>query len=1050
MSFPAIVSLADVAAGLGGFKIQGQSAGDHAGNSIAAAGDLNDDGVDDLIVAARSHDTGGTDSGAAYVLYGSTDGFAALVDLDSLAAGEGGFRIQGEAGGDNAAFAVSGHGDVNGDGIDDVLIGTLLNDSGGGAAGAAYVVYGDASAFGSLVDLDAIAAGTGGFKIQGESFGDQAGPAAMAGDVNGDGFADVLIGAYNNDAGGANAGAAYVVFGQSGGPGGLVNLDAVAAGTGGFKIQGETAGDVAGNNVAAAGDVNGDGLDDVIVGARGNDSGGSAAGAAYVVFGTASSTTPTIDLDAVALGTGGFKIQGEAANNLAGWSVAAAGDVDGDSYDDVIIGATRAGGGAAYVVYGSAATPSAPVDLDAVAAGTGGFKIVAETTGDSVGWSVAAAGDVNGDGQGDLIVGADKAPGGDGTDTGAAYVVFGREGGFAGAVDLADIALGDGGFKIVGEATGDRAGFAVTAAGDVNGDGFDDLAVGSYTNGTGGIEAGAAYVIFGQQDDLPPVFTVSGPFAVVENSAAGTVVGDVDAADGEGGAADENIVYSITAGNTAGAFAIGADGTLTVADPAALDFETTASLSLTIRADDGALQTDEVVTVAVTDANEAPVFRSGTFFSIDQRSANGTLVGDVDATDGDGGATDDGLTYAILAGDPDGTFAIDATGRITVADRSGLSGAMLTVRADDGALSTDQTVDVSTYFTSYIPTFTALGPFSVAENSPDGTVVGDVDAVAGGPADQDITYSLTGSDAFAIDAATGLITVAAGAALDHEATPAIMVVIEAESFGAGTAVALPITVTDVPENGSPTPQTDTGIAVYEDATTANLWDRLLANDTDPDGDALTIVSVDTTGTVGSVQFDAARQVLTYSADANSLDGLKPTDAPAPVTFSYTVSDGTLTASATVTLDVQGVIEPVLPGLFVGTAAGDVLQGTARAEALGGRGGDDLVIGAGGVDALSGGGGRDTFVFAPGSGRDVILDFRPGQDAIDARALFGEGTTHQQAFDALDGDHNGTINAADPNASMFLGAITLAFDAQNSVSLVGVRALSAGDFDNLFA
>ena len=1153
MSFPAIVSLADVAAGIGGFKIQGQNAGDHAGNSIAAAGDLNDDGVDDLIVAARSHDTGGTDSGAAYVLYGSDAGFASLVDLDSLAAGDGGFRIQGEAGGDNAAFAVSGHGDVNGDGIDDVLIGALLNDSGGGAAGAAYVVYGDDSAFGSLVNLDDIAAGTGGFKIQGESAGDQAGPAAMAGDVNGDGFADVLIGAYNNDSGGANAGAAYVVFGQSGGPAGLINLDAVAAGTGGFKIQGETAGDVAGNNVAAAGDVNGDGLDDVIIGARGNDSGGSAAGAAYVVFGTASSTTPTIDLDAVALGTGGFKIQGEAANHLAGFSVAAAGDVDGDGYDDVIVGATRAGGGAAYVVYGSAAAPSAPVDLDAVAAGTGGFKIVAETTADSVGWSVAAAGDVNGDGQGDLIVGGDKAPDGDGADTGAAYVIFGREGGFAGAVDLADIALGEGGFKIEGEATGDRVGFAVTAAGDVNGDGFDDLAVGSYTNGSGGTEAGAAYVIFGQQDDLPPVFTASGPFTVAENSAAGTVVGDVDADDGEGGAADENIVYSITAGNTDGAFAIDADGTITVADPTALDFETTAgfaltvnasdgalqtdqqitieltdvndgapvftaagpfsiaensaagtvvgdvdaddgeggaadenivysitagntagafaigpdgtitvadaaaldfetasSLNLTIRADDGALQTDEVVTVAVTDVDEAPVFSSGTFFSVDLRSPNGTLVGDVDATDGDGGATDDGLTYAIVAGDPDGTFAIDATGRITVADRSGLSGATLTVRADDGTLSTDQTVFVLTSFTAYIPSFTALGPFSVAENSPDGTVVGDVDAVAGGPADQDITYSLTGSDAFAIDAATGVITVAAGAALDHEATPAIMVVIEAESFGAGTAVALPITVTDVPENGSPTPQTDTGIAVYEDATTANLWDRLLANDTDPDGDALTIVSVDTTGTVGSVQFDAARQVLTYSADANSLDALKPTDAPAPVTFSYTVSDGSLTATSTVTLDVQGVIEPVLPGLFVGTAAGDVLQGTARAEAMGGRGGNDLIIGAGGVDAMDGGGGRDTFVFASGSGRDIITDFKRGQDAIDARALFGEGTTHQQAFDALDGDHNGTINAADPNASVFLGAITLAFDAQNSVSLVGVRALSAGDFDNLFA
>ena len=681
----------------------------------------------------------------------------------------------------------------------------MLNDSGGGAAGAAYVVYGD-DAFGSLVNLDDIAAGTGGFKIQGESAGDEAGPAAMAGDVNGDGFADVLIGVYNDDSGGANAGAAYVVFGQSGGPAGLINLDAVATGTGGFKIQGETAGDVAGNDVAAAGDVNGDGLDDVIIGARGNDSGGSAAGAAYVVFGTASSTTPTIDLDAVALGTGGFKIQGEAANHLAGFSVAAAGDVDGDGYDDVIVGATRAGGGAAYVVYGSAAHPR-PRSISmpwrrAPAASRSWRKPPATAsagrwprpvTSTATDWATS-------------YVGGDKAPGGDGADTGAAYVVFGREGGFAGAVDLADIALGDGGFKIEGEATGDRAGFAVTAAGDVNGDGFDELAVGSYTNGSGGTEAGAAYVIYGQQDDLPPAFTAAGPFTVAENSAAGTFVGDVDADDGEGGAADENIVYSITAGNT-GAVAIGADGTITVANAAALDFESTVGFALTVNASDGALQTDQQITIELTDVNDGtPVFTAAGPFTVAENSAagtvvgdvdaddgeggaadenivysitagntdgafrhrrgrhdhggrphgpglrdhlqpqphhsrgrwrspdgrgrhrhrdrrergagvqqrhlllrrptesNGTLVGDVDATDGDGRATDNGLTYAIVGGDPDGTFAIDATGRITVADRSGLSGATLTVRADDGNLSTDQTVFVLTTLPpTYLP-----------------------------------------------------------------------------------------------------------------------------------------------------------------------------------------------------------------------------------------------------------------------------------------------------------------------------------------------------------
>ena len=360
-------------------------------------------------------------------------------------------------------------------------------------------------------------------------------------------------------------------------------------------------------------------------------------------------------------------------------------------------------------------------------------------------------------------------------------------------------------------------------------------------------------------------------------------------------------------------------------------------------------------------------------------------------------------------------------------------------------------MSVLTTFTAYIPSFTALGPFSVAENSPAGTVVGDVDAVAGGPADQDITYSLTGSDAFAIDAATGVITVAAGARSTTRRRRTSWSSSRRNRLGRGTAVALPITVTDVPENGSPTPQTDTGIAVYEDATTANLWDRLLANDTDPDGDALTIVSVDTTGTVGSVHFDAARQVLTYSADANSLDALKPTDAPAPVTFSYTVSDGTLTATATVTLDVQGVIEPVLPGLFVGTAAGDVLQGTARAEAHGwpGRQRPHHRRGWCGRHGRRWRPGHLRLRARIGSRHHHRLQARPGRHRRPRSVRRGDHAP-ADVFDALDGDHNGTINAADPNASVFLGCLTLAFDAQNSVSLVGVRALTASDFDNLFA
>jgi len=394
-------------------------------------------------------------------------------------------------------FPISNAGDINNDGMDDIIIGGYgLEDE--GKLESAYLIYGQ-STF-SSVDIGfetfTVTPAEAGIAITGTEDWDGFGTfVSGAGDIDGDENDDFMIGAYRKS---NRQGRVYVVYGKSD----LQNMNLLTPGldpaTTGFTISGNVDENYLGFSISKAGRINDDGLDDIIVGIHGKN---NQKGAAVVIYGESKATRSNIDVNdplaTISPGTAGFSMLGKEDGDLFGYSVSNAGDVNDDGRDDVIVGAPGKDNrkGAVYVIYGSQSPVNIDLSVETLDPATTGFVVKGSAEGDLFGASVSAAGDFNGDGIDDIIIGANSTESG----RGAVYIIYGSQ--TPSDIDLLTDPLeaASTGFVIKGAAPGDQFGFSVKSLGDLNGDGLSDVMVGA--PGQGGSSQGAVHVIYGKKPE---------------------------------------------------------------------------------------------------------------------------------------------------------------------------------------------------------------------------------------------------------------------------------------------------------------------------------------------------------------------------------------------------------------------------------------------------------------------------------------------------------------------------------------------------------------------
>lgn len=453
--------------GRNGSELWVQNFHDECMDRSVASGDFNGDGLSDAVIGGSRLTSAapGPVLPAILGVLGTTDRFKERVNLPALPMS----RTMWVAGTERMRFEYSqivGAGDMNGDGIDDLAVALPASDVASHPyGGRVAVVYGRSEGYPAPTELATLAPENGFQIISDRGQGALGGSIAPAGDVNGDGLTDLLVG--------SNLGA-YLVFGERGTArktlhtGRLVPKDAIT---------------FSGNpGVRAGGDVNGDRLSDIVL---------SSGDSAYVIYGSRS-LPEKIDLKDIS-GKRGFVLRG-AADIGAGSSAAAGFDLNDDGIDDLAL-STTAPGRPGYIIFGQKGEKRRDIDLDRMTQ-KDGFALRGEFGTSGIVAHLTAGGDVNGDGVDDLLFGT---PDGVGFDI--AYVVFGRRAAFPRILDMADFD-GQDGFRIVMTRPGqdDRIACSLVGAGDVNGDGVDDILISGDSSRDPDDRESSAYLLFGRKE----------------------------------------------------------------------------------------------------------------------------------------------------------------------------------------------------------------------------------------------------------------------------------------------------------------------------------------------------------------------------------------------------------------------------------------------------------------------------------------------------------------------------------------------------------------------